>query len=201
MGKNKSLTESMAQIELVINGALNSPAILTAIEPFGYSETRIRTEGLVLFNNTQTEFLNFQREYGEQYTANKEMTELWNKNHNIYMPMLKLTRIGLKNKSGVLHSLRAAGTRKRSITVFICRFSSKESSLHHLSHQSTKSWYPSLEEKLSLLCPVNLSMRLKSIEFHHLLSIFSFILLFAFSLLPLNTPPTVGGIAVGSYCT
>ena len=117
--KYKSLTESMAQIELVINGALSSPAILAAVEPFGYSETRIRAEGLALFNNTQTEFLNFQKEYGEQYTANKEMTELWGTNRETYMQILRLSRIGLKNKSGVLHSLRATGTRKRSITGFL----------------------------------------------------------------------------------
>ena len=119
MGYNQSLTESMAQIGLVINGTLNNPAILAAVDPFGYTEARIRTEGLEKYNRTQTEFLNFQKEYGEQYTAYEELTELWDKNRNIYMPILKLTRIGLKNKVGALHSLRAAGTRNRSVTGFM----------------------------------------------------------------------------------
>ena len=119
MGKNKSITESMAQIGLVINGTLSNPTILAAVEPFGYSEERIRTEGLAMYTQTQTEFLNFQKEYGEQYTAYGEMSELWDKNHNIYMPILKLSRIALKNQSGALRSLRATGSRNRSITGFI----------------------------------------------------------------------------------
>lgn len=119
MGKNKSLSVSMAEIGLAINGTLSNPTILELIEPFGYSETRIRTEGLAMYDQMQSEINNFQREYGEQYSAYNEMTALWDENRETYMPILRLTRVGLKNKSGALHSLRATGTRKRSIAGFI----------------------------------------------------------------------------------
>ena len=116
--KKSSITQSLAQIELSINGTLGSPAILSRIEPFGYSEDRVR-EGLAMYNQTKTEFMTFQIEYGEQYTAYGEMNELWGKNRETYMQILRLARVGLKNKPGVLHSLRATGTRKRSITGFM----------------------------------------------------------------------------------
>ena len=112
------MSQSMAQIELAINGTLGAPAILERIEHFGYSEERVR-EGLAMYNQTNEEFRNFQREYGEQYTAHGEMSELWGKNRETYMQILRLSRVGLKNKPGVLHSLRATGTRKRSITGFM----------------------------------------------------------------------------------
>ena len=99
MKTKQSFTESLARIGLVINGTLNNPVILAAVEPFGYTEARVRTEGLGLYNKTQTEFLNFQKEYGEQYTAYEEMGVLRDKNYEIYMPILKLCRVGLKTKS------------------------------------------------------------------------------------------------------
>ena len=119
MGYNQSMTGSMARIGLAINGTLDNPTILALVTPFGYSEERIRKEGLEPYNKTQVEILNFQKEYGEQYTAYEEMSVLRDKNYAIYMPMLKLCRVGLKNKAGALHSLRATGTRHRSITGFI----------------------------------------------------------------------------------
>jgi hypothetical protein len=119
MGKNKSLTQSMAEIGLAINGTLSNPNILTATQMFGYTSARVSNEGLAMYNKVLAEISNFQKEYGEQYSAHNEMTALWDKNREIYMPILRLTRIGLKNQSGALHSLRATGTRKRSITGFI----------------------------------------------------------------------------------
>ena len=72
-----------------------------------------------MYNQTQAEINKFQKEYGEQYSAYDEMNVLWKENNETYMPILRLTRVGLKNKSGALHSLRAAGTCKRSVTGFI----------------------------------------------------------------------------------
>ena len=119
MGYTKSLTKSMANIGNVIYGALKNERILELVEPFGYDETRIRTEGLELYNKTQAEILDFQIEYGEQFSARDKMYALWKENSETYMQILKLTRVGLKNKPGALHSMRAKGARKRSITGFI----------------------------------------------------------------------------------
>ena len=115
----KSLTKSMAEIGLAINGTLSNPTILALMAPFGYTEARIRAEGLAKYDTMKMEISNSQKEYGEQYSAYSEMTMLWDKNREIYMPILRIARIALKNQSGALHSLRATGTRRRSVTGFI----------------------------------------------------------------------------------
>ena len=118
MKVKKTLTEQMARIGLAINGTLDNPVILSKTSLFGYTEEVIR-EGLSKHNTTQTAIFAHQKEYGEQYTAYETQGNLWSKSYETYKNILVLCRVGLKNKPGALHSLRAAGTRNRSLTGFI----------------------------------------------------------------------------------
>ncbi len=115
----KSLTNSMAAISKAINGVLTNPEILDIMTQYGYTQERIYNEGLTLYNATQELILVQKKEYGEQYTVSQKVNELWDAAYTRYMQLLRLTRIGLKNKSGALHSLSATGSRKRSLTGFI----------------------------------------------------------------------------------
>ncbi|MDR2010218.1 MAG: hypothetical protein LBQ22_07030 [Bacteroidales bacterium] len=119
MQTKKSLTDSMAAISKAINGVLSNSEILEVMAGYGYAEERIRNEGLAMYNETQQLILNQKKEYGEQYTASKQVNELWQEAYEVYISILRLSRIALKNKTGALHSIGATGTRKRSLTGFI----------------------------------------------------------------------------------
>ena len=114
----KSFTDSMAQISLGINGTLNNPAIMARMIPFGYTE-EVMNIGKAKLDTTQAASLKHQREYGEQYTAFEEKNLLWSEAQTRYKTIITLSRIALKGKPGVLHSLRATGSRSRSLTGFI----------------------------------------------------------------------------------
>jgi len=118
MKVKKSLTEQMGRIGLAINGTLDNPLILSKTSLFGYTEEVVR-EGRSKYDSAQTAILAHQKEYGEQYTAYETRGSLWSQSYETYGNILTLCRVGLKDKPGVLHSLRATGTRNRSLTGFI----------------------------------------------------------------------------------
>ena len=118
MKAKKSLIDSMALIGLGINATLNNPEIQKKMAPFGYTEEVMNT-GKAKHTATQSFIEVHRREYGEQYTATAAYNALWNAAYDEYRPILTLSRVALKNKQGALHSLRATGTRNRSVTGFI----------------------------------------------------------------------------------
>lgn len=119
MKAKKSAAESLAAISNLINGALVNPEILAALLPYGYTEERIRAEGLEKLTAVQALFTEQQKEYGEQFTATQKSKSLFDEAYKSYMRLLGLTRIALKNHTGALHSLRATGSRNRSMTGFL----------------------------------------------------------------------------------
>lgn len=119
MSRSKTLTNSMSEIGRVINGVLMSDEILAIIAPFGYTEERVRTEGLSMYEQVNSLIVSQRKEYGEQYTATQTGKEQWNSAYGEYMQILRLSRIALKNKPGALHSLHATGSRSRSMSGFI----------------------------------------------------------------------------------
>jgi hypothetical protein len=118
MVAKKNLTKSMALISQGINGAMTNPEVMNRLTSFGYGQEKM-TEGKNLLDRTQGEVIAQQKEYGEQYSAYEAVESLWTKNQTDYRQTLDLCRIGLKNKVGALHSLRASGGRNRSLTGFI----------------------------------------------------------------------------------
>jgi hypothetical protein len=116
--KRKSLTEQMAIIGNGINGAMMNPEIMRFLEPLGYTEAKMG-EGRSLFDETQNEIILHQRLYGERYSANEAVESLWEEKRQDYRQILDLCRIGLRNKSGALHSLHATGKRSRALIGFI----------------------------------------------------------------------------------
>jgi hypothetical protein len=118
MSNKASLTVLMATISQGINGAATNPEVMNRLKPFGYTEEKMSV-GKSLYDQTQGEVIAQQKEYGEQYTANEVVESLWKNNQKDYRQTLELCRIGLKNKVGALHSLRASGSRNRSLTGFI----------------------------------------------------------------------------------
>ncbi|MDR1678884.1 MAG: hypothetical protein LBR81_03820 [Prevotellaceae bacterium] len=118
MGINQSLTARMALIGQGINGAMANPDIMNRLKDFGYTEEKM-TAGKTLFDQTQVEVIAHKKEYGEQYSAYEVVEKLWEPIQNAYKQTRDLCRIGLKNKVGALHSLRATGSRSRSIAGFI----------------------------------------------------------------------------------
>ncbi len=118
MQAKKNLTTTMALIGQGINGAMANPDIMNRLKAFGYTEEKMNT-GKTLFDEMQLEIITHQKEYGEQYSAYEVVESLLETQQKDYKQMRDLCRIGLKNKEGALHSLRATGSRKRSISGFI----------------------------------------------------------------------------------
>ena len=118
MKAKKNLADSMALIGLGINGTLNNPEIQNRMIPFGYTK-EVMNIGLAKHKGTETTIIAHRREYGEQYTAGEASDALWDAAYGEYKTILTLSRVALKDKRGALHSLRATGTRNRSLTGFI----------------------------------------------------------------------------------
>ncbi len=118
MGLNQSLTAKMALIGQGINGAIANLDIMNRLKTFGYTEEKM-TAGKTLFDQTQSEIIAHEKEYGEQYSTYETVENLWEPLQKDYKQMRDLCRIGLKNREGALHSLRATGSRKRSVSGFI----------------------------------------------------------------------------------
>ena len=118
MGNKKSFHEMFAGMSRAINGALNSEQIMQNLTNYGYTDERIRTEGLNTLTEVEQLFDEHRREYGEQYDAYRQVEKAFGEAYAYYMPKLRLARIALKNLSGALHSIKATGSRSRSITGF-----------------------------------------------------------------------------------
>jgi hypothetical protein len=119
MKKGTTSTAYMANISNLINGALSNNDILTAVEPYGYDETRIREEGLAQYTLVHNLQATQKLEYGERYAASNKVDTLFDNAYATYMSFVRLSRIALKNFPGALHSLRATGERNRSLSGFI----------------------------------------------------------------------------------
>jgi hypothetical protein len=108
----------MALIGQGLHGATANGEIMARLAPLGYTAEKMEA-GLSLYRQTQGEVTAHQKEYGEQYSAYEQLESLWVQQQQGYRRLLDLCRVGLKNKAGALHSLRATGSRNRSLTGFI----------------------------------------------------------------------------------
>ena len=119
MSKNHSMTTGLAVIKNALYGALNNDDILNAVIPYGYTADVLRNEGIAKHELAESLALKVIKEYGEQFSATEKTAQLFGAYQPAYMDIIRLARIGLKNMSGALHSLRATGSRNRSLTGFI----------------------------------------------------------------------------------
>ena len=119
MAINHSLTKGLSIINNAIYGALGSELILDVLAQYGYTREVIETEGVVKYNLAESLSIKMTKEYGDQYSASEKSNELFNTFQPAYMDVVRLVRIGLKDMPGALHSLRATGSRNRSLSGFI----------------------------------------------------------------------------------
>ena len=119
MKNSVSLAKGLSIINSAINGALNSDDILTELAKYGYTAEVIRNEGVVKFNLAESLTIKMTKEYGDQYSASEQTIRLFNTYQPAYMEVVRLARIALKDMPGALHSLRATGSRNRSLSGFI----------------------------------------------------------------------------------
>lgn len=119
MSTKRSFEAQMAMISNVLNGTLKNADILEAVTAFGYTKERIQNEGLAQHTQVQKLSIGKLMGYGEQYSASQQSSQLFDEAYASYIKILQLSRVALKNQPGALHSLRATGTRNRSLTGFI----------------------------------------------------------------------------------
>lgn len=119
MKGKRSFSKKVNEMENAMQGAVKDPEILEAMQPRGYDESRIRTEGIDRLELVKTLGMDNVREYAEQYVATHEKGILYELCYDAYKPILKLTRIALKNDAPALKGLKATGSRNRSLSGFI----------------------------------------------------------------------------------
>ena len=122
MSLNCSHSQFLAQANIAISNALNSPTILSYLSHFGYTATRIRT-GRALYEAVTAAHLSQQAAHGNQVSATADLKTAWKAAKASYMPQLKIARIAFKDRGGIATELALTGPRKQSIDSWLAQSS------------------------------------------------------------------------------
>jgi hypothetical protein len=103
------------QAGLRINNSLADDMVKIAVAPFGFTEEKLN-QGKALLTEAETLYESQQKEYGDVDGAQNQLVELREQAHKVYMSMLVIARIALKNNVQATTTLELGGERASTIS-------------------------------------------------------------------------------------
>ncbi len=113
--RDKSLESKLLFAQNAISNALNNEPITTAMNVYGYGETRLN-EGMALYTSASGLHKKQKKEYGEQYAATDALYMARAEANADYIVHLNIARIALKDNRSADESLQLNGKRKESLS-------------------------------------------------------------------------------------
>jgi hypothetical protein len=111
----KTIATKLHSIENSILGVQSSPEIQAKLNAYGYTAERI-AEGKQLLDETNRLMAVQVNEYGDQYAATDEQTQLQASTYAHYMITVKVGRVAFKTQPDMLARLGLTGERPRSLS-------------------------------------------------------------------------------------
>ncbi len=111
---NQSIAEQLLTAQRALDGALNSPEILSSLANYGYT-VAVLEEGQTLYQQAQSLTLAQSDAYAGQYQATQIEQEARQLAHKKYLEHLQLARLAFRGKQGPWNALSLAGARKRTL--------------------------------------------------------------------------------------
>ncbi|MEL6605988.1 MAG: hypothetical protein AAFP20_22475 [Cyanobacteria bacterium J06614_10] len=112
---SKNIDRLLEQASIATENALRVETIRTALQGFGYTQTRLQT-GRELCQALRTAQIQKNAAYGEQIGATAALNTAWDDARQHYMPLVQIARVAFKGDAATATELGLKGDRAKSLT-------------------------------------------------------------------------------------
>ncbi len=115
-----TLAGMLARAKMVLDNADSSDEIKKMMKPYGYDEQRLK-EGRELLKKVQSLQHEKENEYGRQYQATQALAQARDQANKVYMRLVKIARVALKDNMAAMMKLGLFSSRKASYSGWLAQ--------------------------------------------------------------------------------